>query len=361
MVINQWLAAAHRGDAVGDSSRQVRDRLRAFGHRSDIFALTIDEDMAGEARPFSDPDARAGDVTILHFAIASPLTQAFAALPRGRVLHYHNVTPAKFFAPYDPAVFRIATLARRELAWLAGRTDLALGVSEFNRQELEATGFSDTGILPLAIDVDRIVNARPVPALQTWLNDGLTNFLFVGRMAPNKKIEDIIRLAEHYKRYVDAHYRFIFVGRYEGMPRYYNMLRAFIAELGWQGDRFLFTGPVPDDELATYYKAASVYISMSEHEGFCVPLVEAMAADLPVLAYACTAIPDTLGGAGVQFSPKHFEMAAELLGILAFDDGVRARVIEGQRRRLQAFTGDHVDRELRRIVARFESSRGSGL
>ena len=354
MVINQWLAAAHRGDAVGDSARQTRDRLRRMGHRSDIYALTIDEDMQEEAIPFSAPEARTGDVTILHFAIASPLTQAFAALPRGRVLHYHNVTPAKFFAPYDPAVFRIATLARQELAWLASRTDLALGVSEYNRRELDAAGFPRTGILPLAMDLDRLADARPVPSLQKWLNDGLTNFLFVGRIAPNKKIEDIVRLAEHYKRYVDAHYRFIFVGRYEGLPRYYNMVRAFIAELGWLGDRFLFTGPVPDDELATYYRAASVYISMSEHEGFCVPLVEAMAADLPVLAYSCTAIPDTLGGAGVQFSPKHFEMAAELLGILAFDDDIRAKVIDGQRRRLQAFSGDHVDRALGALVARFQ-------
>ena len=354
MVINQWLAAAHRGDAVGDAARQMRDRLRALGHRSDIYALTIDDDMADEAVPFSASGARDGDVTILHFAIASPLTQAFAALPRGRVLHYHNVTPAKFFAPYDPAVFRIARLARQELAWLAGRTDLALGVSEYNRQELETVGFRDTGVLPLALDLDRLVNARPVPTLQQWLNDGLTNFLFVGRMAPNKKIEDIIRLAEHYKRYIDSHYRFIFVGRYDGMPRYYNMLRALIAELGWQGDRFLFTGPVPDDELATYYRAASVYISMSEHEGFCVPLVEAMAADLPVLAYSSAAIPDTLGEAGVQFSPKHFEVVAELLGILAFDDQVRARVIDGQRRRLRAFSGEHVDRELRQLVARFQ-------
>ena len=354
MVINQWLAAAHRGDAVGDAARQMRDRLRALGHRSDIYALTIDEEMADEAVPFSAPGARDADVTILHFAIASPLTQAFAALPQGRVLHYHNVTPAKFFAPYDPAVFRIARLARQELAWLAGRTDLALGVSEYNRQELETVGFRDTGVLPLALDLDRLVSARPVPALQQWLNDGLTNFLFVGRMAPNKKIEDIIRLAEHYKRYVDSHYRFIFVGRCDGMPRYYNMLRALIAELGWQGDRFLFTGPVPDDELATYYRAASVYISMSEHEGFCVPLVEAMAADLPVLAYSSAAIPDTLGEAGVQFSPKHFEIVAELLGILAFDDEVRARVIDGQRRRLRAFSGEHVDRELRQLVAQFQ-------
>ena len=149
------------------------------------------------------------------------------------------------------------------------------------------------------------------------------NFLFVGRIAPNKKIEDHIRLAEHYKRYVDAYYRFIFVGRFDVVPRYYSMIRALMAEYRLLHDRFIFTGPVPDEELAVYYQHAAVYISLSEHEGFCVPLVEAMAADVPVLAYAAAAVPDTLGGAGVQFAPKDLEFAAELLGELAFDDGLR--------------------------------------
>jgi glycosyltransferase involved in cell wall biosynthesis len=353
MVVNQWVPAAHRGDAIGDSARSVRDRLRAQGHEAGIFALAIDDDMREEARPFGDPASAAGDITILHFAIPSPMTEAFAMLPGGRVLQYHNITPARFYAPYDPAIFRLAVLGRRELASLAGRTDLALGDSEFNRRELEALGFSNTGVFPVAVDVSRITGAPRTPALEKWLNDGLTNFLFVGRMVPNKRIEDIVRLAEHYKRYVDAHYRFIFVGRDDGVPRYTNMLRAFIGELGWLPDRFVFTGAVPDRELAAYYRYSSVYISMSEHEGFCVPLIEAMAADLPILAYACTAIPDTLGGAGVQFAPKDFEHAAELLGMLAFDDGLRASVIDGQRRRLAQFETGRIDAELRRLVERF--------
>jgi L-malate glycosyltransferase len=353
MVINQWVPTAHRGDAIGDSARAVRDQLRARGHQADIFALAIDDDMRDEARAFSEPAASAGDVTILHFAVPSPMTEAFARLPRGRVLQYHNITPAHFYAAYDPGIVRLTVLGRRELASLAGRTDLALGDSEYNRRELEALGFRDTGVFPIAVDVGRIVNAPPTPALEKWLNDGLTNFLFVGRMVPNKKVEDVIRLAEHYKRYVDAHYRFIFAGRYDGVPRYTNMLRALIAELGWLPDRFLFTGAVPDQELAAYYRYSSVYISMSEHEGFCVPLVEAMAADLPVLAYSCTAVPDTLGGAGVQFAPKDFESAAELLGMLAFDDGLRASVIEGQRRRLAQFLSGGVGIDLGRILERF--------
>src|SRR5512137_528708 len=138
MVVNQWVPAAHRGDAIGDSARAVRDLLRARGHGSELYALQIDENMRGEARPFADPAARAGDITILHFAVPSPMTEAFAQLPRGRVLQYHNITPARFYAPYDPGIFRLAVLGRRELASLAGRTDLALGDSAYNRQELDA-------------------------------------------------------------------------------------------------------------------------------------------------------------------------------------------------------------------------------
>jgi glycosyltransferase involved in cell wall biosynthesis len=338
MIVNQWLAAAHSGDAIGDSARRFRDLLRGIGHESELFALTIDDGLEGDVRPFDDPAARRGDVTVLHYALPSPMTAALASLDHGRVLHYHNVTPAAYFAPYDAGLFRLAALARHDLVTLVGHVDLALGVSEFNRQELESLGFAPTGVLPLAIDTARVTQAVRRPAIERLLDDELVNFLFVGRIAPNKRIEDHIFLAEHYKRYVDAYYRFIFVGRYDVVPRYYAMIRALIAEFRMLKERFIFTGPVPDEELAVYYRHAAVYISMSEHEGFCVPLVEAMATDVPILAYAAAAVPETLGGAGVQFSPKDLEQAAELAGALVFDQDFRAGVIAGQRRRLQDFS-----------------------
>lgn len=340
MRINQWIPAAHRGDAIGDSARRVRDLLRGLGHGSEIYALTIDEDMRGDALPFDAEGARNGDLTIFHFAVPSPMTQAFGALPRGRVLQYHNVTPAHFFAPYDPGLFRLATLGRQEVASLAAASDLALGDSEFNRQELARMGFRRTAVMPIAVDVGRIRAAPCHPPLEKILQDGLTNFLFVGRIVPNKRVEDIIRLAEQFKRYIDAQYRFIFVGRTDGIPRYYAAVRALIERFEMLPDRFLFPGVVSDWELATYYRNASVYISMSEHEGFCVPLIEAMAADVPVLAFASTAVPETLGGAGVLFETKDMEFVAELLGQVAFDPALRARVIERQRERLRDFSDE---------------------
>ena len=350
MIVNQWVPAAHKGDAIGDSARRVRDLLRAMGHESELFALTIDDGLRHDVRPFADPAATGGQLTIFHYALPSPMTEAFASLGSGRVLQYHNVTPASYFAPYDPALFRLASLGRDELATLVGRVDLALGDSDYNRQELEALGFGRTGVFPIAVDTARVTRQVHRPALESILDDGLVNFLFVGRVAPNKKIEDHILLAELYKRNVDAYYRFIFVGRYDVVPRYYSMIRALMAELRLLNDRFIFTGAIPDEELAIYYRHAAVYISLSEHEGFCVPLVEAMAAGVPVLAYSAAAVPDTLGGAGVQFAPKDLEYASELLGALAFDDDLRERVIAGQRRRLTDFGDARMIRELATLV-----------
>jgi glycosyltransferase involved in cell wall biosynthesis len=200
MKIHQWVPAAHRGDAIGDSARTVREMLRGMGHESDLFALTIDDDLRGDVRPFSDPAAARGDVTIFHFALPSPMTAKFAALDGAKVLQYHNITPAAFFAPYDPQLFRLAALGRRELATLAGHVDLALGDSDFNRRELEELGFTRTGVLPIAVNTERITAAPARPSLERILRDGLINILFVGRIVPNKKIEDHIRLAEVYKR-----------------------------------------------------------------------------------------------------------------------------------------------------------------
>ena len=352
MIVNQWVPAAHKGDAIGDSARRVRGLLREMGHQSDLYAMSIDDDLRGDVIPWTDAGATRGDLTIFHFALVSPMTAEFARLPSGRVLQYHNVTPAHYFAGYDPAIFRLAMLGREDLKSLVGHTDVALGDSEYNRRELEALGFTNTGVFPIAIDTERITHAPRRPALEKLLeSEDWPNFLFVGRIVPNKKIEDHIKLAELYKRHVSEQYRFVFVGKTDATPKYYDAVQALIARFRMPPGRFIFTGPVPDVDLATYYRMASVYISLSEHEGFCVPLLEPMAADVPVLAYSAAAVPDTLGGAGVQFAPKDLEYAAEILGELTFNQKLRTQVIAGQRRRLADFSDARIRKELERLTS----------
>ena len=183
-------------------------------------------------RPFSDPAARRGDLTIFHYALPSPMTAAFASLDRGRVLQYHNVTPAAVFrAVRSGALPPRGARRAQELATLVGRVDLALG--DLGVQPAGARGArlrADRRACRSPSTLARITQPAERPALERLLDDELVNFLFVGRIAPNKKIEDHIRLAEHYKRYVDAYYRFIFVGRYDAVPRYYATIRALMTE-----------------------------------------------------------------------------------------------------------------------------------
>jgi glycosyltransferase involved in cell wall biosynthesis len=342
MIVNQWIPAAHRGDAVGDNARTLRQHFRDRGLASEVYALSVDDALRDDVRPWSHPEARDGDATILHFAIPSPMTAALGTLPGRRALCYHNITPPHYFAPFDPAIARLAWLGRQELATLVGRVDVAFGVSEYNREELDDLGFEDTLVVPLLVDTARLTDAPACPALERLLGDGLANILFVGRIAPNKKIEDHIKLAEHFKRYVDAYYRFIFVGRDDAVPRYGRAIRAMIQQFDVLPERFWFTGSVPDVELAAYYRHAHLYVSLSEHEGFCAPLVEAMAMDVPVLAYAAAAVPETLGGAGVSFDPKDLEVAAELAGELIYDEGLRGPTLAGQRKRRLDFSRDAI-------------------
>jgi glycosyltransferase involved in cell wall biosynthesis len=344
MRVDQWLPAAHRGDAIGDEAIRIRDTLVRAGISSRIFALDIDEEAAPDVEPF--PDRRECDVTIFHFALPSPLTQEFSREKSKRVLVYHNITPPEFFLGYDQELVRIAASGREELKALAGSADLALGDSEFNRAELERSGFGSTGVLPILIDFAPYEECVPDPVLEEMLGDGRANFLFVGRVYPNKRFEDLARLAFFYKKYVSEDFRFLLVGKAGRMERYQQAVQSLADRWGLRASEFLFTGHVSLEELVALYRSSDLFVSMSEHEGFGVPLVESMFFELPILAYAAGAVPDTLGGAGVQFGEKNYEELAEMAHLMVNDSDLIESVVAGQRRRLARFEPARVEQEL---------------
>ncbi|MCM2254467.1 MAG: glycosyltransferase family 4 protein [Vicinamibacteria bacterium] len=353
--IDQWVPALHAGDAIGDSARLLRDALRARGFQSDVYALHLDEGLEGDGRHFADwtpggPD----DVVLLHYAIVSPLTAALKEQRCKRGLIHHNITPPEFFADYDREMAHILKLGREELASLAPHVDLALGDSEFNRRELEQAGFARTGVLPILLDFARYDEA-PNPVLLRQLRDGRVNLLFVGRVAPNKRPDALIRVAAYWKRFISPNLRLVLVGKLprretgRGEPlraHYFDTLQRFFHELGFASDEIVFTGHVDHAELLACYRAADVFVCASEHEGFGVPLVEAMRMDVPIVAVRGTAVSDTLGGAGVELEDADPAAMAEAAHLLATDAAVRARVLAGQRRRLQAFAPESVLRAL---------------
>jgi len=335
MRVDQWVPAAHRGDAIGDEAIRIRNVLRSAGMESDVFALDVDEDLEGEVLKFSDRPR--SDVTILHFALPSQLTAALFEASGKKVLIYHNITPSRFFVGYDDELVRIAEAGTRELVSLADAVDLALGDSEFNREELENFGFSRTGVLPILMGFDELVEGEANPVMEEILSDGRANFLFVGRVYPNKRFEDLARLAFFYKKYVTENFRFILVGKAGRMERYQQSVQALADEWGLRPSEFLFTGHVSFDDLLACYRCSDVFISMSEHEGFAVPLVEAMLMEIPVMAHAVTAVPDTLGGAGIQFRDKRYEELAEMAHLLTVDTNLREAVIQSERERVERF------------------------
>lgn len=359
--IDQWVPALHRGDAIGDSARLMRDAFRRWGHEADVWAPDIDDDLAGDGRPYHEfPSAGSGpgDVVILHYALPSRMTEDLRAFPGRRVLLHHNVTPPGFFAPWDPEMVRICALGREQVAGLRDDVDLALADSEFSRRELEAARFRRTGVLPIFLDFARY-RERPSPVLLRRLDDGRTNLLFVGRVAPNKRQEDLVRLASFWKRFVSPAVRLVLVGRLprratgEGRPlraHYYDALQAFAYEEGLTPEEVLFTGHADHADLLACYAAADVFVSMSEHEGFGVPLVEAMLTGVPVLARRAAAVEWTLGEGGVTFEGRDLAEIAELACLLAADGEVRARVLAAQERRLAALAPAAVEADLRRFI-----------
>jgi glycosyltransferase involved in cell wall biosynthesis len=348
--IDQWVPALHRGDAIGDSARLMRDAFRSWGHEADVYALELDEDLHGDGRPFAE--WRAGsdrDVVVLHYALPSPLTAALAAHRGRRVLIHHNITPPEFFAGYDEEMVRICRIGREELATLNGHVDLALGDSEFNREELEAAGFARTGVLPIYLDFERY-REEPGPVLAGALADGRTNVLFVGRLVPNKRHDDLIRMAAYWKRFVSPDVRLVLVGKPPRRRGYFDALQSLASEEGLTPWDVLFTGHVDHRDLLACYRTAHVFVSMSEHEGFGVPLVESMLMEVPVLAYRAGAVSGTLGRAGVLFDEKSLDEVAEMGARLAEPGPLRDAVLHAQKRRLEHFAPKAVEATLKAYV-----------
>jgi L-malate glycosyltransferase len=352
MRIDQLVPAYHRGDAIGDEATFLKRFFRSQGFESEIYRLTCDRELESESSAFSAfPEPLSSDITIFHFALPSPLTPAFRRLPSKRVIIYHNVTSPEFFAGYSEEMVRIARLGREELRSLAGGTDVALADSAFNAQELVEFGFQEAGVFPLYIDLAKY--QQPANEfVERLFRDGRTNILFVGRVAPNKKIEDLIKVTFYYKKFISPLVRLIIIGKTTALPSYYHALVRLADDFLLAPEEILFTGHLPDDEMFALYRASDVFLSLSEHEGFCLPLVESMIFGLPVIATDSTAVPDTLGGAGILVREKKVDRIAELVDIVAHDQELRASVIRGERERLKDFQSQGREPFLLQMIAR---------
>ncbi len=327
--VHQVLATLGYGDAIGHEVLGIQKVLRAAGYRSDIFVETADsrlEDLTRDYRDLID-EATPETVLIHHFSIGSRASRVAYALPGRMILVYHNITPPVYFAGVHPLLVELCYLGRRELGAYASRCALALGDSEFNRQELVELGFPRTDVLPVVPSFDHL-DVVPDRTMAQAFDDGWTNLLFVGRVIPNKKIENVIRHFHAYKTRHNARSRLLLVGSSGGFERYFAMLQKLIADLGAHDVHFL--GHVSDAELAACYEVADLFLCASEHEGFCVPLMEAFHVGLPVVAYAATAIPATMDGGGVLYTDKDPAHVAAIVDAVVSDPDLEAQIVEAQ-------------------------------
>lgn len=331
MKIHQLLPNYWYGDAIGNTVTEFKRLLTQWGYESEVFADLVHEKLS--ARPYrefaNEPD---DSLFIYHYSTGSPVNE-FALEHADRViLMYHNITPHQFFEGYIPEAARSCREGRELLRKFTGKTRFAMAVSSYNEEELKSLGFTDTAIVPCIIDFDRIK-----PSGKKMFDDGKTNILFVGRVSPNKRHEDLIAIYRYYKEFINADSRLILVGGYDGGGKYYTALRNLTQV--WDLDGVVFTGVAPDEELGDYFASADVFLCASRHEGFCIPLIEAMRFGVPVVALAKTAVKDTMGGEGLLFDEYDPSAMAEAIAMLKEDAALREKIITRQKERAHDF--DH--------------------
>ena len=327
--VHQILATLGYGDAIGNEVLGICRTLRAAGYESEIIVETADPRLEDLTVDYQEMVHEVGpdDLLIHHFSIGSRASRTAYALPARMALIYHNITPPEFFLGVHPQLVKQCYHGRRELTAYRDRVDLALGDSEFNRQELEALGFAPTDVLPVVPDFTHLDVAADSRVLAAY-DDEWTNILFVGRLIPNKRPDDVIRFFHAYKTLYNPRARLILAGSYSGFEAYLAQLHTLIAQLGVRDVHII--GQVSNAELTGLYDCADLFLCASEHEGFCVPLIESFYKRVPVLAYAATAIPATMDGGGVLYDEKDPARVAALMQAIVSDDALADRVLAAQ-------------------------------
>jgi glycosyltransferase involved in cell wall biosynthesis len=336
--IHQVLPAFIEGDAISNFARRIQRGLQTLGFESRIYAASVEPAKRGQALRMGDyhRDAPAGSGLIYHHSIGSALVDYLAGRSGPRMLVYHNITPGHLVRAYNSSFADLLDAGRRALPGLAETFPVGVGVSEFNRRDLLDAGFGRTDVLPIPVDasaVHRVAGQEMWPGREGFSGAKL---LFVGRMLPHKNPLQLVRWFEHFVSRYDAEARLALVGGIDERFGDYNA--ELIGRVRACGGRVRLAGRVDDVELVNWYRWADGFVSFSEHEGFMVPLLEAMAADAVVFARRIPAVAETMGGAGVLFEGADFETVSAAVDEVLNDDRLRRAVLERQAGRLGDFS-----------------------
>ena len=341
MEIHQIVAAASPGDAVTNAALGFQEILQRIG-TSAVFARYVDPRLAGRVFPLPVYEACAGrdDLLIYHASIGEPEVVKFILqCPQRLILVYHNITPAEYFAPHDATFANLLAAGRSELLMLRDRVTMALAVSEYNAAELREVGYQDVRVSPLPVNPQALRDLGPDEPMTTHLRslDGPL-VLFVGQILPHKRPDLLLQAFHLLATHLLPEANLAMLGPTR-LGHYHRALQQQARELSLP--HVILPGWLRVEELVAFYRAASVFATMSEHEGVCVPLLEAMSFDLPVVARAFAAIPETMGDAGLLLpSEENPALVAEALAEVLTNDALRADLVARGRRRVEEFGPD---------------------
>jgi len=341
MRVFQVLPVLAYGDAIGNDTLAIQDVVRGMGIETGIYYTDhMDGRMPeGTASPVSRmTEVNDDDILIYHECTADPFIYQLPGYKGKKVMVYHNITPSEFFHLYNPETEKIQKKAREGLRFLADKVDYCIADSAYNRQELLDAGYRcPIDVCPIVIPFGDYDQAPDRFVINQMRRGKVTNLLFVGRISPNKKQEDIIRGFYDYQRRYNPRSRLVLIGSDRGMGAYSAALKNHIRQLGIE-KKVLFPGHISFSKILAYYRTADIFVCMSEHEGFCVPLLEAMHFGIPIAAYRSTAIPDTLGGGGLLLESKKPEYVSAAIHRILTDQPLRNHLAGEQKRVLSRFS-----------------------
>ena len=348
-MINQILPTFSYGDAIGNDVLALKKVLSELNEESYIYAENIDSRLSKEAKDYTK--YKDGDVVIFHASIGSNVQEVFTKAKAKKWMVYHNITPYNFFVGYSPLYTRECRKGIGEIKNLKDVPDLCICDSNFNKQDLINMGYTcPIEVLPILIKFEDF-EKEPNQEVIDKYSDGYTNIVFTGRVAPNKKHEDLIASFYEYKKYINPKSRLILVGSYGEEDLYMKHLKKYVEKLGIED--VIFTGHIPFADILAYYRVADVFLCLSEHEGFCVPLVEAMYFDVPIIAYDACAVGETLGGSGLLLKEKDPKTVAEAINLVVSNQELRETILENQRERLKDFSYNKVKQQFIEIINKY--------
>lgn len=346
MEIHQILPTFSPGDAIGNEVIEINKTLTKWGYKSQIYAENIHPEMTAKKHLEYDKVSSKDNLLIFHFSIGSDISHYVRKLPDKKIIRYHGITPERYLYGINDYIQHLLVRGREELKLYPELTDMALANSRYTQLELSNLGFKRTEIFPLLLDLN-IYDKNPNENLISRFKDNYVNILFVGRVIPQKNQHIILKIFSYYKL-LNPRSRLFLIGNFEGCENYFNQLQEIVRKLKLKDVHI--PGKVPMSDLISYYKLADVFLCMSEWETFCVPLVESMYFDTPVLAYNRTAIPDTLGNSGILINELKSEEIAEMIDLVVKDEAFRNKIIRKQRERLKDFERSNMENLLKEYI-----------